>query len=207
MGSMGPGRQNAVSVKIIPHPWQSFPVFCLPMDGEREGCTGQSDAAQLSRPALHDPPLQREMKESRGWSGQERFSLLGLPRFVNGNSCTPNSPGSGGLPHRKPPTRQPPIQGGTEGFSSGPESISRSQGSSWHENSLLGGATGKGRGSGGKGLECGDSALFSSGTRAGGALSEIARRGFRAAQGLGGRARARSGQVGLRQQCCIFPGA
>lgn len=115
VGSMGPGLQNAVSVKIIPHPWQSFPVFCLPMDGEREGCTGQNDVAQLSRPALHDPPPQREMKESRGWSGQDRFSLLGLPRFVNGNSCTQNSPGSGGLPHRQPPTRQPPpIRGGKE---------------------------------------------------------------------------------------------
>lgn len=55
---MRPGLQNAVSVEIIPHPWQSFPVFCLPMDREREGCRGQNDAARLSRPALHNPPPQ-----------------------------------------------------------------------------------------------------------------------------------------------------
>lgn len=30
--SIGPGLQNAVLVKSIPHPWLSFPVFCLPVD-------------------------------------------------------------------------------------------------------------------------------------------------------------------------------
>jgi len=66
-----------------------------------------------------------------------------------------------------------------------------------------------GKGSGEKGLECQDSALFSSGTRAGGALSEIAHRGFRAAQSLRGRGRGRGRgrQVGLGQQSRVFPGA
>ena len=63
------------------------------------------------------------------------------------------------------------------------------------------------KGAGGKGPECGDSALLASGAGADGALSDRARRGLRAAHGLWGRGRARGSQVGLRQQSCIFPGA
>ena len=49
----GPKLQRAVLVKILPHSWQSFPVFCLPMD--REG-RGVKSRVMLSGPALPCPP-------------------------------------------------------------------------------------------------------------------------------------------------------
>lgn len=52
----GLGNETLFWIIIIPHPWQSFPVFCLPKDREREGCIGRNDVAQLSRPTLHYPP-------------------------------------------------------------------------------------------------------------------------------------------------------
>lgn len=212
--SMGPGLQNAVSVKILPHPWQSFPVFGLPMDREREGCRGLNDAARLSRPALHDPPPQSHV------DGVGRIDFLAL-HFLGfeWRQLYLEWSRSGGLPHRqaapdKTTSSNAGWRGGcpgNTGFSNGPESLSRSQASSWHENSLLGEQKEREKGSGGKGLECEDSGPFSSGTRAGGALSEIAHRGFRTAQSLWGRGkdrdRSRARQIGLRQQSCVFPGA
>jgi hypothetical protein len=34
---LGPKLQKAVLVKILPRSWQSFPVFCLPMDRKGRG--------------------------------------------------------------------------------------------------------------------------------------------------------------------------
>lgn len=56
---LGPKSQKAVLVKILPHSWQSFPVFCLPMD--REG-RAVKFRVMLFRPALPWPSPLREMR-------------------------------------------------------------------------------------------------------------------------------------------------
>lgn len=151
--SMGPGLQNAVSVKILPHPWQSFPVFGLPMDREREGCRGQNDAARLSRPALQDPPPQSHV-DGVGRIGFLALHFLGFEwrrLYLEWSR-------SGDLPHQqaapdKTTSSNAGWRGGcpwNTGFSNGNESLSRSQASSWHENSLLGEPKERGRGQVGK---------------------------------------------------------